>query len=120
MSGQYGISQIKKLLALPLEVGNVLDVILNEKDMSTGKKLSYIFQLYDEAAALFTLDITQLRKEVTELDQTDKDDLKTFMRDKFNIKDDVLEAKIEESMDILDKIASLVQLIILFIKGIKP
>lgn len=119
MGGVYGITQLKKILAVIIEVGNVADRVINDKSVGYFKKLGYAFQLYDELGMLFTLNVANLREEIKELDEGDRKDLKDFVKAKFNILEKDIEAKIESALDLVEHAGEFVDKILLFIKGLR-
>lgn len=115
---KYGIENLKKAIALPIELGNIADAIgaENSKDWKRWFKL---VDILDEVVDILRVDWIVVKQELRDLDEVEKAELLKAMKDKFDIKDDNLEAIIEESMDILVKVAEIVEKAITLAKAAK-
>ena len=102
MSGQYGIEQIKKVALAGCELLNVISKVVHKQGIFT------VFQLSDELMALSSIDGEALKKEISELDQADRDGIKSLVKEKLVLQNPVVESKIEGGVDILDEAVSIV------------
>lgn len=96
MGGQYGYANIKKVVFFGLATGQSY-AESRKAGTALGKAAAFMSAL-DEAAGLISLDLDDLHDEFHELDEEDKSKLMTECKDHFDLEDDGLEAKIEESL----------------------
>lgn len=105
---KVGIENLKKCLALGIEIGNVSD-----KMTSTGgsifSKLGHLSELTDEVIVATSAEFSKLSDEVSDLDDAEKAELVGFLKEKFSIADDKLENVIEGAIDILLDLESIVK-----------
>ena len=94
---KYSTDQLWPFIALVLEMGNVGDQMGRLKG---AQRYMAAMQLFDELTALSLVDFDLAKKQVTELDAAEIEDLKQKAKEKFNIVSDNLEAVIEEGLDI--------------------
>lgn len=97
MGGAHGVVNTIKVLDLLWEGGNVAEDIANEQG-GTAAKAMHLMQLVDELAALPGVDWAEFKAERGEYDSEDWDQIMAAARAKFELDDNVLEAKIEEGL----------------------
>lgn len=102
MPGQHGIEQIKKVALAGAELLNVLSKVIHKHGVFT------IFQLSDELMSLGNLDGEALKKELSELDQQERDSLKLAVKEKLVLQNPIMEKKIEDGMDVVDEAINIV------------
>lgn len=113
---KYGIENLKPIVALALELGNVADKVGREKGAARYLNL---MDLFDELTGLAKVDFAKVKKEVADLDASEREELHTFMKVKFDIVDDKLEMAIEEGLKIIEEAYGLVTRSIDLAKGLK-
>ena len=118
MGGTHGVEQLKKVLDVLVEGGNVADKMINEQG-GLMKRLAHLVSVSDELFALTGLDTDQLKKEWGELDEADRMALKDHMKAKFDLADDVLEAKVEAGLELAAQAGELVVDVVAFAKSLK-
>jgi hypothetical protein len=100
---KIGTDNLIKVLDLTIEIGNVADKVGHGTGMT---KWAEVFQLYDEVAAMGSVDLKQVLPEFKDLDAVEKQMVYDHVKAKFDIVDDVLEAKIEECLGLaIDAVA---------------
>lgn len=97
MGGQYGVEQILKVAMLGAEGANVADDIMNKAGLFS------LFKLFDEVKALATVDKEWLLAELKELDSEDYEKVSSAIKEKLDLRDDELEARLEKGMDLVHK-----------------
>jgi len=107
MGGQLGVTNLKKCLDVAYELGNVLEDAA-APNQSLSQRLGHSMQLLDELMALPGVDFSKVDDEVRDLDDGDKAELLAHMKQKFDLDDDVLEAKVEEGVALAADLASTV------------
>lgn len=98
MGGKFGIVNIINVINLILEAGNVLPEL--QKDQSSFSKFIALGRMGDELMSMIDVDFDALKKEILELDNEDKRQISIIASKKYDIKDDVMEAKIEMALDL--------------------
>jgi len=116
MSGQYGVENLKKVVALGVELGNVADKVGRSKGMA---RFAHALDLADEVFALSSVDFQVLKKEAGELDEADRASLKLYIKEKFDLVDDKLELAIEEALSIVEMQAAVVTKSVALYKSLK-
>lgn len=121
MSGNYGIEQIKKILAILVELGNVSEQMVQAKKDggSTLVIISKLVALGDELYELIGLDFTQLKLEISEIDSADMDDIRAYFIEKFDLSHDEVEGKVEAAIELLDRLGDVIIATIKFAKSFK-
>ena len=112
---KYGITNLKPVLALSIELGNVADKIGRTK--GAVRYLS-LMDLFDELMALGKVDFKLLSEEIKDLDAAEREELHAFLKEKFDIVDDKLEMAIEEGIKIAEEAYGLVNRSIALAKGL--
>lgn len=100
------VSNIKLLLSFPLEIGNVVGNILEEDDKGWRNWLKLVYAV-PEIVELLKVDWSKIKEEYLNLDDAERAEIKEFMKNKFDLKDDRVEALIEDSFSILFNIESI-------------
>ena len=116
VSEKYGIENLKPIVALALEMGNVGDQIGRAKGAARYLEL---MDLFDELMGLAKVDFLKVQQEVQDLDATERAELHAFMKVKFDIVDNKLEMAIEEGLKIVEEAYGLVARSINLAKGLK-
>ena len=95
---KFGIENVKKIIAIPVEMGNIGDAIGRTKGADKWLKLTGLF---DELMALTSVDFKNLGNEFKDMDAVEMAELKKFMADKLDLGDDNVEKVVEKSIEIL-------------------
>ena len=97
------MKNLKILLAVVIEGGNVAEDIL--KETSPTKKLMALMPMADEVVALKDLSLDGLKDDVNKfkMDDAAKHEVYAFAKAKFDLDDDILEKKIESSLELIDE-----------------
>lgn len=111
-----GTADLKILLALLIEIGNVADAVGRDTTIARWGKL---FNLIDEVAALGSIHLDQVVPEFKDLDEAEQADLKAFLKEKLQLADVNLEAAIEKGLDIVTDAVKLVENSISLVKSFK-
>lgn len=113
---KLGISNLKPILFLAIEMGNVGDQMGRTEGAARYGKL---LGLADEVMGLASVDFSKVKAEFKDLDEAEIAELKADAKVKFNIVDDKLEMAIEEGLDILERQYGIVQDSIALAKKLK-
>lgn len=119
MDEKQGIEQVKKVLDVVTEAGNVAEKVMKEEGSAVAK-LTHLIKMSDELIQLTSLDAAKLKKEIKDLDAAEKEALLAHVKAKFDLADDALEAKIESGLGLAMKAAELVSEAIAFAKPAAP
>jgi len=101
-----GIENLKLMISLPIELGNIADKIGKEKEW---KRWLNLIDALDEVVDVLKVDWKQLQQECADLSEAEKAELYKHISEKFDIANDKLEGAIEKSILILVTIASMVK-----------
>lgn len=96
MAGKYGYEELKKVAFFALSFGESLSESYQGSSL-LAKAIPFLSSV-DEAAALLTLNHTQLKNEFSELDVEDRASLLAECATEFDLEDENLEAKVEASI----------------------
>lgn len=113
---KYGIENLKPIVALALELGNVGDKIGRAKGATRYLSL---MDLFDELTGLAKVDFKKVKEEIKDLDAAEREELHNFMKVKFDIVDNKLEMAIEEGLKIVEEAYGLVTRSMDLVKGLK-
>lgn len=94
MAGKYGITNIKKVAAFGLELGNAAYKATHKNENALQKAAEFL-AVSDEVAGLLDLDLDMLQQEYFDLDETEMGELKDFVGKKLDISDHELEETVE-------------------------
>jgi len=108
MENKIGVDNLKKLIALPIELGNVADMIGSE-DSKSWRRWFKLVNAFDEVIDLLRVDWNILKNEIKDFNSEDMTELNSFMKEKFDIKNDNLEKIVEDSIAILISLGELVE-----------
>lgn len=114
----FGIENLKKIIALVVEAGNVGDKI-GQEGSKVWKKWFTVIDLLDECIDLVKCDFKALKSEFSDLSEAEKGEIKEFIKVKFDIHNDKLEYVIEESLLIAMNIEDSVRRAIEMFKNLK-
>ena len=115
---KFGIANIKLLIGLPIELGNIGDSIGHE-DSKNWKKWLKLLDILDEVVDLIRVDFKALKDEYNDLSEVEKAELKSYICDKFKLADENLEAVIEKSFSILFQLEIIIRDSISLFKNLK-
>ncbi len=118
MGGQHGIENTGKVLDLLAEGGNVAEDMVKSKGGFISK-ITHLSALFDEVLALTSFNAGECGMELKELDDEDVAKLKERFKAKFDLDGEVLEAAIEEGLDLLQLYAEAVPKTIAWAKKLK-
>lgn len=118
MDGKFGVENLKKVLDIVLEGGNVAEDIAKEEG-NTMAKIGHVTQMFDELMALTGVDFSLLDDEIKELGDVDRAELLAHMKSKFDLENDVLELKIEEGLSLAKEASDFVLKVISYVKALK-
>lgn len=113
---KVGIENLKPIVALGIELGNVADKIGRGKGAARYLPL---MDLFDELMALNGVSFAAVKAEIKDLDAGEREELHSFLKVKFDIVDDKLELAIEEGLKIVEEAYGLVVRSINLVKGLK-
>lgn len=114
---KLGISNIKTLVLISVELANVIDGVANADGFAA--KGQEVFRLADELMLIPNLDVKAAIEEAKDLDSAEKAELHEAVKAKFDIKDDKLEAVIEGGLGLALKLEELVKEGIALAKSLK-
>lgn len=118
MGEKIGIENLKLLISLPIELGNIADAI--GRDSKSGwKRYLKLVDCLDEVLDAVKVNYSELESELRDLDDVEKAELQKYIAEKFDIADENLESVIERSLVILQNIGSLVVESIALFKTVK-
>ena len=103
---KIGITNLKPVIAFGIELGNVADKMGRAKG---SIRYLPLFELFDELTALGSVDFSQVRKEIEDLDSSERSELNSFLKSNFDIVDDRLEGVIEDSLEVIEQAYALVK-----------
>lgn len=110
----FGIDNLKMLISLPTELGNVADAISG--DTGDWKKYFKLVDILDEVIDIVRVDWSVVKEEFDDLTEEEVAELKVYVQNKFDIRDDKLETIIEESLEILLSMGELINKAIKLVK----
>lgn len=113
---KIGITNLKPAVALAVELGNVVDVMGRTKGIAKFMALS---ALMDEVVAIGNIDFKLVKAEVKDLDAVELAELHDFIKTKFDIKDDKLEALIKGAIGIAIDLFEVTQKAVALVKSAK-
>lgn len=111
------IKNIKLAVAFLVEAGNVADKIVSSE--GTVAKFSQLMALSDEIFALVGLKISELGTEFKDLDQSEKDEIIAFVKEKLDISNDKVEGFIESACAIAVKLEGVIFEVVELVKSAK-
>jgi hypothetical protein len=115
---KFGIENLKKVFALVIEMGNVADKI-GQENSKAWRKWFTVIELVDEIGALLTVDWKMLKPEYMDLSDGEKQEIRQFLKEKFDIKNDKLEMVIEDSFIIAQEIEVMVKKLIALVREMR-
>lgn len=96
----FGIENLKKVLAVPFELGNIAGSII--EDQAKGwKAYLKLVDIADEVFDLFKVEWTALKDEYLDLSDAEREEIKAYFVEKFDIPQDEIEAKIETAFEVI-------------------
>lgn len=96
----FGIENLKRVIGLPIELGNIGDAI-GAENSSDWRRWFKLIDALDEVMDLMKVDWKILTDELQDISDEEHSELRLFIKEKFDIKEDKLEGIIEETFDIL-------------------
>lgn len=101
-----GVENIKKLVMLGVEMGNVADKIVQGGGVS---RWGALMDLADEAMALTSVDFSKVDDEYKDLSDAEREQILAEVKVKFDIADDKIEGVVEGALGIALKLEGLVK-----------
>ena len=117
MSEKLGTDQIIKVLDVIIEGGNVADAV-GRASTIMGKVMA-VLPITDELLRLMSLSPVALKAQYKDLDDVEKEELRAHVREKFDIADDDLEAKLELGLELVSETIALVDRMVDYAKSFK-
>lgn len=114
---KLGIEDVKPLLAVAIQAGNVADKMGHVDGLPA--KVGTLVVLVPDLMALPGVHFDKVLPELKDLDEAEKTELLAFVKEKFDIVDDKLEAVIEGGLGLLIKAQALVSEAIALAKTLK-
>lgn len=114
---KLGIDQIIKVLDLILEAGNVSEKVASAT--SVVSKVMALVPLSDELLRLLSLSPIVLKAQWADLDSDERKELNEYMREKLDLQDDALEAKIEAGLVLVNQAVEFIDQAINYAKDFK-
>lgn len=111
------MENLKKVLAVVIELGNVLDKVLKAQGVSA--KLACLLGMTDELFALSGVNFVEVKNEFLALDDAKKKELVVFFAQKFDLENDVMEQRIEQGLSLAVEAECLIEEIVAFSKSFK-
>lgn len=115
---QKGIENLTKVIAVPVEMGNIIGEIMGEEKRTLKTYLKFI-QVCDELVDLFKVEWKELGPEVKDLTDVEKAQIIEVMKEKFDIPQDKIEMIVEESLSDLVVLAVMINKWVSFAKSFK-
>jgi len=113
---KLGIKNLKPVVSLGIEFGNVADKI----GRNTGAtRYLHLMDLFDELTGLGSVDFKQVSAEIKDLDAEERKELHEHLKVKFDIADDKLEQGIEQALSIVERQYALVKESMDLVKSLK-
>lgn len=97
---KFGFLNILNILLFIFEVGNIAFAIKDAQD-KTWKRFLKLIDIADEAFGLVKTDYKLIKDEYIDLSIKEREQIKSTIKAKFDIADDLLEEKIEKAFEIL-------------------
>ena len=117
MTDKHGIENLWRVLAFLVEAGNVMEA-MKEKTNIVAKAMC-MSALFDEVMALTKVDLKLLSKEYKDWSPEERAELVKRSSEKYDIKNDVMEAQIETGLSITLRVADCVADIVEFTKTVR-
>lgn len=115
---KQGTEQIKKAVVLILALTTSVDFIVRHPELGVTR-FAKLTDCFDELMAMSTFDAEKLKLEYKDLDAAEKAELGALVKEKFDIEDDKLEAKVEEGIDLFAEGYEFVTKALKFVKAIQ-
>jgi hypothetical protein len=104
---QVGIDNLKIAVKFGLALGST--VVKASSEATALKKAAAMLEILDDVPALFTIDYQKAIDEAKNLSADELSEIGEFVQDEFDIDNDELEAKIEESIKVALEFAAVLQ-----------
>jgi hypothetical protein len=104
---EHGIDETKEALKFVLGLGNALGTALEDKKFSMSDLPAFMGPMMAAPAAFSG--ISNVPKEMGDLDDQEKADLMQFAKDEFDLADDKLEGTVEEGLALAVQIYAFVK-----------
>ena len=116
---KLGIENVKKVIVLPIEIGNVVgEIVAMPAETPMTVKLTPVLKLYDEIMGILTVDFGQVIPEFKDVDSVESEEILELFKTKFNIPQDNVEAVVEKAFVLLKRNYDVVMADIAFAKEI--
>jgi hypothetical protein len=97
MAELHGQENLKKLVMLGMELGNVIDKVVGHEEGGLGR-WGALMDLADEVMALSTVEWKKLGDEYQDWSQEEKNLLMVDVKAKFDLRDDNIEEMVEKGL----------------------
>lgn len=114
---KIGTDQIVKILDLLIEGGNVSEKV-SQADSVMGKVMALV-PLADELLTIMSLSPGLLIAQYKDLDDLEREEINVHVKEKFDIADDLLEAQIEEGVELVGEVVGILNKVVTFSKRFK-
>lgn len=117
---KLGVDNLWKVLATTLELGNVVDKMIVQKEQTwVTRFLGNALEMTDDVALMFTVKYNQILPEFKDLDAVERADLLQRAKDKFDIPDDKVEEVVEKTFEIIFSLGDTILSLVSMIKALK-
>lgn len=107
MAEKYGVEQVTRVMDVLVEAGNVAARMIGDQG-GAAAKVGHLLRMSDELIGLVGLDAAKLKAELADLSPEERAQLMAHVKEKFDLADDALEAKIEAGLGLAVKLQELV------------
>jgi hypothetical protein len=115
MSETFGIENVKLVFAFIIEGGDIAGEIASMSGVKWYEKIGPLFKILDQSAGLFKVNWKLFPKELADLTSEEREELKKFFIEKFDIPQDKFETIIEKffgvALLVVDNIINVVALV---------
>jgi hypothetical protein len=115
---KFGIINLKILIALPIEIGNIAGAISKSEDKS-WKRFLKLFDLFDEAVDLLKVDWKLIKDEYLDLSEVEKSEIQQYLIERFDLPNDRIESIVENSFSILFELETVIKKTIALVQAFR-
>jgi len=105
---KYGVNSIIILLSIPLELGKIGFEIKADSAMGPRKWL-HLIEVGDELISLKDVEWANILNEFKDMDEVENAQVEMALKEKFNIPDEKIKAKVQGAIGVLFKLEGLVK-----------
>jgi len=114
---KFGIENLKLLIGVILSFITIGDKMGHENNWTS--RWAHLVGFLPSLMSLGSINWSLLDDEVKDIDDSEKEEIRLFVNEKFDILDDKLEETIEEALAIAAQVGSFVKVVSEFVKKIK-